>query len=507
MVLLVSWLAEIIGITSLIGAFSIGLIVPRGGTLVTEMASKVEDLITVVFLPIFFTVSGLRTQIGLVNTGELWGLTLLIIGLSIVGKVSGCVLSARWVAKLTWLDSIIFGILMNTKGLVALISLNLGLSAKIITPKLFTMCVIMVIFNTVITGPLVNLVYRAFKRSDMQADIAASEDPEAKGGSKSVVVCVSSDVTAPVVVSAAAMLFNTASGVQSTLLRVSDKSDRPSEYMNKFNFLAYRRDATIRVALKSASTAELIFSKIRLASIERTLPVDIAEYAKRSGATALLVGARKLSALARRRHGVLPRLLSRTPCDCFIAIGKKQQVSAAQLRSSRRVVLPIANREQVSVHDNLAIEIASSLAENPDTHVVMIVRGNADNASDSIFSRVYSRQTPRLQVLFAESDSKIFEMIQSEVDSDNHFLSLCGYESTFASQLARVSRHPVLVCFSRKSSPATDDDSALLLPEGYEELQEVSDSDEAEAEARMPGADEEVEPPARNVEVSSGTSS
>jgi Kef-type K+ transport system membrane component KefB len=84
--------------------------------------------------------------------------------------MSGCILSARWVAKLTWLDSIIFGVLMNTKGLVALISLNLGLSAKIISAKLFTMCVIMVIFNTIITGPLVNLIYRAFKRTSMKED-------------------------------------------------------------------------------------------------------------------------------------------------------------------------------------------------------------------------------------------------------------------------------------------------------------------------------------------------
>jgi Kef-type K+ transport system membrane component KefB len=70
MVLLVAWMSEIVGITSLIGAFSVGLIVPRGGTLVDELANKIEDLITVIFLPIFFTVSGLRTQFGLVDRGE-----------------------------------------------------------------------------------------------------------------------------------------------------------------------------------------------------------------------------------------------------------------------------------------------------------------------------------------------------------------------------------------------------------------------------------------------------
>jgi len=90
--LLIAWLCEIVGITALIGAFGVGCIIPRSGNLVQELTTKIEDLIVIVFMPIFFTVSGLRTQIGLVDTGNLWGLTLLITSVSCLAKITGTAL-------------------------------------------------------------------------------------------------------------------------------------------------------------------------------------------------------------------------------------------------------------------------------------------------------------------------------------------------------------------------------------------------------------------------------
>ena len=158
LVLLVcAWLTTQIGIYEVFGAFVAGVAMPRGH-LADELRRRMESLTTSLLLPVFFVYSGLNTRLALVNTPKLWLLTGIIILLAIAGKGVACTIGAK-LAKHSWRESFTVGALMNARGLVELILLNIGLEAHIISPTLFTMLVIMALVTTLLTTPLYQLLH------------------------------------------------------------------------------------------------------------------------------------------------------------------------------------------------------------------------------------------------------------------------------------------------------------------------------------------------------------
>ena len=152
-------LTEWIGIHALFGAFLAGAIMPKSEEFVQELLSKFEDVTVVLFLPIFFAFTGLKMSVGLLTQANLWGYCLLIIAVAIVGKLGGAMFAAR-ATGLAWREASAVGILLNTRGLVELIILNIGLEAGIISPTVFTIMVLMALVTTGITTPLLQLFYR-----------------------------------------------------------------------------------------------------------------------------------------------------------------------------------------------------------------------------------------------------------------------------------------------------------------------------------------------------------
>lgn len=166
LVLLSALITQYIGIHAIFGAFIIGAITPNESMLAKGMSDRLQDLVKILLLPAFFAFTGLRTEISLLNTTEDWLLCGLIIFVAIVGKFGGTLLTARFTG-LSWRDSSTLGVLMNTRGLVELIVLNIGLDIGIISSKLFTMLVIMALFTTFMTGPLLQIILgpRALSKS------------------------------------------------------------------------------------------------------------------------------------------------------------------------------------------------------------------------------------------------------------------------------------------------------------------------------------------------------
>lgn len=151
-------ITEIIGIHALFGAFLFGAILPKEGQLAEKLAERLETVAVVLLLPLFFAYSGLRTQIGLVNTPRDWAVTGIIIAIATVGKFGGSTLAGRFTG-LRWREASAIGILMNTRGLMELIVLNLGLDLGVLSPTVFTMMVIMALVTTVTTTPILKWVY------------------------------------------------------------------------------------------------------------------------------------------------------------------------------------------------------------------------------------------------------------------------------------------------------------------------------------------------------------
>lgn len=158
--LLVSALiTEAIGIHALFGAFFLGLIIPREGGLAHGLRERLEDLVVVLLLPLFFAFSGLRTQLGLLSSAGAWLNCALLILVAVAGKWGGSTLAARATGQ-RWKDAMAIGVLMNTRGLIGLVVLNIGLDLGVISNTVFTMMVIMALVTTVMTSPLLAVLQK-----------------------------------------------------------------------------------------------------------------------------------------------------------------------------------------------------------------------------------------------------------------------------------------------------------------------------------------------------------
>jgi Kef-type K+ transport system membrane component KefB len=180
--LLLSALAtDMIGIHAVFGAFAIGAVIPHDSGLAREVTDRLEDLVVVLLLPAFFAFTGMRTQIGLVSTGEQWALCGIIILVASIGKFGGSLVAAR-LTGLGWRDSSALGVLMNTRGLMELIVLNIGLELRVLSPTLFAMLVLMALVTTFATTPILHLITHGFRGYTEAAPAKGTARQEPAGG-------------------------------------------------------------------------------------------------------------------------------------------------------------------------------------------------------------------------------------------------------------------------------------------------------------------------------------
>lgn len=158
LVLASSFFTNIIGIHAIFGAFMVGLICPHEGGFAIKLTEKIEDLVSTLFLPLYFALSGLNTNLGLLDNGITWGYVVGVTAVAFSGKIAGGTLASR-LNGLVWRESLTIGCLMSCKGLVELIVLNIGLQARILSTRTFTIFVVMALVTTFATTPLVSWLY------------------------------------------------------------------------------------------------------------------------------------------------------------------------------------------------------------------------------------------------------------------------------------------------------------------------------------------------------------
>ncbi|QNL50176.1 cation:proton antiporter [Olivibacter sp. SDN3] len=163
--LLSAWCTEVIGIHALFGAFMAGVIMPANVKFRNVFVDKVEDVALVLLLPLFFVFTGLRTQIGLLNEPGMWKLCIVVILVAVTGKFLGSALAARFVGQ-NWHSSLTIGALMNTRGLMELVALNIGYDLGVLSPEMFAMLVLMALITTFMTGPALDLINKLFNKED-----------------------------------------------------------------------------------------------------------------------------------------------------------------------------------------------------------------------------------------------------------------------------------------------------------------------------------------------------
>jgi Kef-type K+ transport system membrane component KefB len=216
-------ITELIGIHALFGGFLLGAVMPREGGLTTTLVARMEDLVVVVLLPLFFAFSGLRTAIGSLSDPRDWAVCGLVVLVALLGKFGGSTAAAR-ISGMNWRESGAIGVLMNTRGLMELIVLNIGLDLGVLSPEMFTIMVIMALVTTVMTTPLLERIY---PRSEMRREVErAAAVQEVR---PTVLLCVSDTAIAPAMVVLGKAL--TGRGVRRLAALHVLPSDRPSVYL------------------------------------------------------------------------------------------------------------------------------------------------------------------------------------------------------------------------------------------------------------------------------------
>lgn len=161
---------NLIGIFSIFGAFFLGAVLYDQTHFAGAVKRRLSDFITVFFLPIFFTYTGLRTDIGTMSGAAMWGMCGLVLAAAVTGKFGGCTLAARWSGN-RWRESAIIGVMMNTRALMELIVVNIGYDLGVIPKSVFFMLVLMAVTTTYITAPVLR---RLLRGSELEADYARS---------------------------------------------------------------------------------------------------------------------------------------------------------------------------------------------------------------------------------------------------------------------------------------------------------------------------------------------
>ncbi|KAL2338846.1 hypothetical protein Fmac_013292 [Flemingia macrophylla] len=162
-VLACSFLTDTIGIHALFGAFVVGTIMPKEGTFSRVLIEKIEDLVSSLFLPLYFVSSGLKTNVATIKGGLSWAMLVLVIFNACFGKIFGTIVVSL-LCKMPSKEAVALGFLMNTKGLIELIVLNIGKDRKVLNDQSFAICVLMALFTTFITTPIVMAVYKPARR-------------------------------------------------------------------------------------------------------------------------------------------------------------------------------------------------------------------------------------------------------------------------------------------------------------------------------------------------------
>lgn len=344
LVLVSASITEWIGIHALFGSFLVGAAMPRRGGLSTVLTEKMEDFVTVVLLPLFFAYSGLRTEIGLLSSPRDWALCALIVAVASVGKFGGTALVARWMG-MSACDSSALGVLMNTRGLMELVVLNVGLDMGVISPRLFAMMVIMALVTTWITSPILRRLY--------PDGLAPAPAPCAE---PALLVCVADPGSAdPLVQVASAWSRGREAPVLALHLR---PTERPHDYLRE----AAGQEEPLRAVARSAARTGLRYEPLSFPSAEPA--EDIARAASQRATALVLIGAHRSTLGWDTLGGVTGRVLRDCPSEVAVLV-------AHDLDAPRRICVQSGS----GPHADAARRVAERLAKGAGAALVETEEG------------------------------------------------------------------------------------------------------------------------------------
>jgi Kef-type K+ transport system membrane component KefB/nucleotide-binding universal stress UspA family protein len=371
-------ITEFIGIHLIFGAFLLGAIMPKNAGLVRELAIKTEDFVLIFLLPVFFAYSGLRTQIGLLNSPQVWLLCALVLAVAIAGKYVGTYVAAR-VSGIEKREASALGWLMNTRGLTELIVLNIGLELGVISPLLFTMLVIMALVTTFMTSPLLEWTY---PKKLIRLDVVEAE-PEAETGTETVVVSEITDRPYRVLVPVANP--DTQKGLVQLAVAIAINYQQPA-IVNPLSLIELQEDYAYestpveanRLIQERHQQLEELIQRLEpsaarsyvhpIVRISNNVARETAQIAALEQADLILVGWHRPAFSNNRLGGRVGQILTTATVDVAVFIDRGE----GRLES---LLVPYS----ANIHDDLALILALRLLVNRDTCHLQVLQVLSEN--------------------------------------------------------------------------------------------------------------------------------
>lgn len=350
-----SGVTEIIGIHALFGAFLFGAILPKEGKLAETLAERLETVAVVLLLPLFFAYSGLRTQIGLLDSPTDWLVAGALILIATIGKFGGSAVAAR-LTGLRWREASAVGILMNTRGLMELIVLNIGMDIGVISPTVFTMLVIMALVTTFATTPVLRWVYPDRELARDRVVTPADTTPEIPAFT--TLMCVSDATSGPGMATlASALVGDREAPARLFALHLTSPSDRPSVELRQHE--SREQAAPLAGLLQRAQALSLDIRILGFVSSEPA--VDICRTAQAKQASLVLLGWHKPLLLEGRLGGIVGGVIARSHSPVGVLVDRG-------LTKIERVLVAFAGGPE----DLAALRVARRLACAPGTELTLL---------------------------------------------------------------------------------------------------------------------------------------
>ena len=389
--LLVSALtSEVIGIHALFGAFLFGAIMPRQGDYAHALAERLEDFVVVALLPLFFAFSGLRTELGLLSSSADWLLCAGLIAVACIGKFGGSFCVAR-LTGMSSRDSAALGVLMNTRGLMELIVLNIGLDLGVISPKIFTMMVIMALVTTVMTTPLLQLVApRSFEAS------AGSAGASARIAPVHLLLCVGDARMGPAMALLAVSCAGGARDTGSAVLHLERPRDRTSGYLPR----ASRSPGQLRASglLPALETATAAGVALEFISFDSSDPAaDICEVARSRRSDYVVLGLHRPVLGQNPFGGTVGQVLANSPVPVALLVdhGFARSFSRAPDDGAHKRVLALVPGV---VTDTLVLGFAAQLlSDEAVTLEVLFVASQSGAEQSARVEKLRAKAPARVQ--------------------------------------------------------------------------------------------------------------
>lgn len=476
-------ITEFIGIHLIFGAFLLGAVMPKNAELVRELAIKTEDFVLIFLLPVFFAYSGLRTQIGLLNSPQLWLLCALVLGVAIAGKYFGAYFAAR-VSGINKREASALGWLMNTRGLTELIVLNIGLELGVISPLLFTMLVVMALVTTFMTSPLLEWTY---PKRLIKLDVVEPEPKQETNTNTEIIETIESFVT-PYRILVPVANPSTQKGLVQLAVAIALNYRQPAvinplsliELEEDYGFENTPTEANRLITERHHQLEELIDTLeppiIRsyihpIVRISSNVARETAQIAQIEQPDLILVGWHRPAFSNNRLGGRVGQILSTAPVDVAVFIdrgGDRQE----------NLLVPYS----ANIHDDLALILALRLLINRDTCMLQILQVLTANQTqdelsyelNGMISQLPANVRDRIEIKTISDPEPMSAVLAA---SENVDLTIAGTSRAWGIErqtLGRYTDELAIQCRSsllitRRYSQVTSHLSSLLLETSYQE--------------------------------------